>query len=194
LKNPFNNNKQKIYSRLDSDITQSTPEITLDTVRIDTENINTSDEHRESISIIQNPNEEQNTMLPMIEVMKVALIFCPVWFFANYTFNLSLSYTTVSSNTILSSTSGLFTLILGAITKTDKFTIMKLLSVALSFGGVVLVTLVDTNKSGTNSLFGDLLAIASAIGYAMYAILLKKKIPNEKISAYANVFWICRII
>jgi len=102
------------------------------------------------------------------------------WFFANYTYNLSLSKTSVSSNTILSSTSGLFTLILGAITKTDKFSILKLFSVAMSFGGVVLVTLVDTKNSGTNSMFGDFLALASAVGYAMYAILLKMKIPNEK--------------
>lgn len=38
--------------------------------------------------------------------------FCPLWFFANYFFNLSLGQTTVSSTTILSSSSGVFTLCL----------------------------------------------------------------------------------
>ncbi|KAM5563133.1 hypothetical protein ABKV19_018021 [Rosa sericea] len=42
-------------------------------------------------------------------VAKVSLLISPFWFFAQLTFNLSLKYTTVTSNTILSSASSLFT-------------------------------------------------------------------------------------
>lgn len=39
------------------------------------------------------------------QIARTSLIFCPVWFAANYSYNKSLSLTSVSSNTILSSTS-----------------------------------------------------------------------------------------
>jgi hypothetical protein len=42
----------------------------------------------------------------MTQVARAALVFCLIWFTANYTFDLSLLFTTVSSNTIISSTSG----------------------------------------------------------------------------------------
>lgn len=58
--------------------------------------------------------------------MKAALIVCPVWFLANLAYNSSLNYTSVTSNTILSVTSGLFTYMLGVLTKTEDFTIFKL--------------------------------------------------------------------
>lgn len=48
------------------------------------------------------------------QVMNISIIFCPIWFLANYCFNEALSLTSVSSNTILSSTSSLFTLLIGA--------------------------------------------------------------------------------
>lgn len=67
--------------------------------------------------------------LSLKAIIRTALVFSVLWFIANYTYSLSLDETTVSSNTILSSTSGFFTLILGAIfpgTATDRFTPSKL--------------------------------------------------------------------
>ncbi|KAF9604821.1 hypothetical protein IFM89_010362 [Coptis chinensis] len=46
---------------------------------------------------------------------KVSLLICPFWFLAQLTFNLSLKYTTVTSNTILSTASSLFTFFLALI-------------------------------------------------------------------------------
>lgn len=48
------------------------------------------------------PEDKLNTR----ETIRLSLIFCIVWFIANYTTNASLAYTTVGSSTILSSTSG----------------------------------------------------------------------------------------
>jgi hypothetical protein len=48
--------------------------------------------------------------LTVKETARYSLIFGAIWFAQNYTFNASLSMTSVSSNTILSSTSSLFTM------------------------------------------------------------------------------------
>jgi solute carrier family 35 protein F5 len=48
------------------------------------------------------------------EVFRHSIVFCPIWFTMNYLFNLSLDKTSVASNTIMSSTSSLFTLAFSA--------------------------------------------------------------------------------
>ena len=63
---------------------------------------------------------------------RVALMFCPVWFMMNYTFNASLQLTSVSSNTILSSISAPATFILCVIILREKFTYMNALGTALT--------------------------------------------------------------
>ena len=50
----------------------------------------------------------------------------PLWFAAQYTFNLSLSETTVTSNTILASTSSLFTYGLSCCLLLEAFLLSKL--------------------------------------------------------------------
>lgn len=63
------------------------------------------------------------------ETASIALMFCAVWFAANVTINAALAQTSVSSVTILSSLSGLFTLVLGALFKIETFNLVKLLAV-----------------------------------------------------------------
>ncbi|KAI3712732.1 hypothetical protein L1987_71297 [Smallanthus sonchifolius] len=53
---------------------------------------------------------------------KVSLLICPFWFLAQLSFNLSLKYTTVTSNTILSSSSSLFTFLVSLVFLGEKFT------------------------------------------------------------------------
>jgi len=123
--------------------------------------------------------EEPLKKLTLRETFRLSLLFCPLWFIDNYTFNLSLTMTSVSSNTILSSTSGLFTLIVSALLKVEKFSFFKLVGVLVSFGGVIAVSLSDERESGRENLWGDLLAIFSAITYAFYVTLFKKCVKNE---------------
>ena len=59
------------------------------------------------------------------------------------TINAALAHTSVSSVTILSSLSGLFTLIIGAIFGIERFNAVRLLAVAASIIGVVLVSKAD---------------------------------------------------
>lgn len=119
-----------------------------------------------------------------LQVAKVSLLICPFWFFAQLTFNLSLKYTTVTSNTILSSTSSLFTFFVSVGFLGERFTYIKLISVLLCMGGTVVVGLADSesgvNAIATNPVFGDFLALLSACLYAVYITLIRKKLPDER--------------
>ncbi|CAO3569948.1 unnamed protein product [Mortierella alpina] len=109
-----------------------------------------------------------------------------LWFAANWATNASLAYTTVASSTILASMSGFFTLAIGAILKTETFSTLKLIAVCGSVLGVALVSQSDRGGSPSNEqsaptapLFGDFLALMSALFYGCYTVLLKVRIQNE---------------
>ncbi|KAJ0053322.1 hypothetical protein Pint_01567 [Pistacia integerrima] len=118
-------------------------------------------------------------------VAKVSLLICPFWFLAQLTFNLSLKYTTVTSNTILSSASSLFTFLVSLAFLGEKFTWVKLISVLLCMAGTIIVSLGDSESStslgatASNPLLGDILALVSAGLYAVYITLIRKKLPDD---------------
>ncbi|ELK31883.1 Solute carrier family 35 member F5 [Myotis davidii] len=116
--------------------------------------------------------KEQESILKAVgkltatQVAKISFFFCFVWFLANLSYQEALSDTQVAIVNILSSTSGLFTLILAAVFPSnsgDRFTLSKLLAVILSIGGVVLVNLSGSEKSaGRNTIVPAPLAPAAA--------------------------------
>lgn len=109
----------------------------------------------------------------LFQTSGAALKFCPLWFFANYFFNISLNMTSISSNTILTSTSGIFTLVFSIIFLNTPSTTLKWLAVIISFGGVVCIGLSE-EKSGSDSLIGDVFALFGAMLYAAYSVCLKR--------------------
>jgi len=101
--------------------------------------------------------------------------------------------------TILTSTSSFWTLLVGALTRTEKFTWRKLFGVAMSFAGILLISKVDLSartdagadaapqaatimkredtfpeKPAAELAVGDALALFSAILYGIYTVTLKK--------------------
>lgn len=117
---------------------------------------------------------------------KVSLHICPFWFLAQLTFNLSLKYTTVTSNTILSSSSSLFTFLVSLAFLGERFTCVKLASVLLCMAGTIIVSLGDSKKSNSslkaiasNPVLGDIFALLSAALYAVYITLIRKKLSND---------------
>lgn len=116
-------------------------------------------------------------------VAKVSLFICPFWFLAQLTFNLSLKYTTVTSNTILSSSSSLFTFLVSLVFLGEVFTWVKLFSVLLCMGGTIIVSLGDSksgsSKVASNPILGDILSLVSAAMYAVYITLIRKKLPDD---------------
>ncbi|CAO3594811.1 unnamed protein product [Absidia cylindrospora] len=122
--------------------------------------------------------------IPLRDTIQLSAWFCILWFFANYCTNASLAYTTVGSSTILSSMSGLFTLGFGVLVKVEQFNWIKMFAVGVSFIGVVLVSWSDqlttmATHDVHNKLVGDLLALAGAMFYGIYTVLLKLRIGEE---------------
>ncbi|KAF9569676.1 hypothetical protein CPC08DRAFT_677317 [Agrocybe pediades] len=124
------------------------------------------------------------------ETAHLALSFCLIWFIANWSVNASLRYTSVASATILSSMSGFFTLAIGSVFRVEKLSLIKIGAVTTSFVGVALVSMSDSQakQPGQTSIghafnmvvvFGDFLALISALFYAMYVTLLKVRIKSE---------------
>ncbi|KAM7345601.1 solute carrier family 35 member F5 [Cochliomyia hominivorax] len=112
---------------------------------------------------------------------KTALMFCILWFLANYLFQVSLEMTETAVVTLLSSSSSLFTLALAAFFPSasgDKFTITKVIAVAMNIGGVVTITISDIHD--TNFSRGALLALFSAFFYAAYLVFVKRKSDTEE--------------
>lgn len=78
--------------------------------------------------------------LSVDRIAKVSLTFCLLWFAANYTFQAALAQTETGVVTVLSSSSSIFTLLLSAIfpsSLSDRFTISKLVAIAISMCGLV---------------------------------------------------------
>ncbi|XP_036213865.2 solute carrier family 35 member F5 isoform X1 [Bactrocera oleae] len=112
---------------------------------------------------------------------KTALLFCVLWFVANYFFQLSLELGETAMVTLLSSSSTLFTLVLAAFFPSavgDKFTVTKIIAVAMNMGGIVTVTISDIHDARFSR--GALLALFSAFFYAAYLVFVKRKSDTEE--------------
>ena len=129
--------------------------------------------------------------LSVRETGYLALEFCLLWFFANFTLSMGLEYTTVGSSTVLTATSGVFTLVFGVISKVERFTLTKLFGVFISLAGITMISLIDVSEDGDKHrgsfpgktpakiALGDVLSLASAVLYGVYSVLMKKRIGSE---------------
>jgi solute carrier family 35, member F5 len=134
---------------------------------------------------------------------RIAAWIAPVWFSANLCYNASLRTTSVTSSTIISCTSSLWTLLLSALFAREKLTWRKAVGVALCVAGGTVVGLVDTSdrsssssnsSSSSRSLLGDLLAVASAALYGVYSTLLAVHVPDDTSMAMPLLFGYLGII
>lgn len=119
------------------------------------------------------------------DVFRVSSILCPVFFVLNYFFNLSLTMTSVSSNTIISSTSCLFVLFLSKVFVGKNVKRLNLFGCLVTITGAALIAFRDTHHDDSatdedSNLLGDIFVLLSAFFYGLYAILLELKVgPDE---------------
>ncbi|GJJ09516.1 hypothetical protein Clacol_003739 [Clathrus columnatus] len=141
--------------------------------------VDTSDIREEHNNLFRS---NDSSPLSTRETARLACSFCFLWFIANWSVNAALDYVSVGSTTILSSTSGFITLVLGYSLGVETMTATKIITVATSFVGVLLVCLSDNSQSGTSPsrpILGDFLAVLSALFYALYVLLLKLRVKEE---------------
>eukprot|EP01127_Copromyxa_protea_P000041 TRINITY_DN10036_c0_g1_i2.p1 TRINITY_DN10036_c0_g1~~TRINITY_DN10036_c0_g1_i2.p1 ORF type:complete len:367 (-),score=58.49 TRINITY_DN10036_c0_g1_i2:23-1123(-) len=146
---------------------------------------NPTSRKEEETVVLEQEETDKEPELPTATWRETALIsavFCPIWFLANYTFNLSLSLTSVSSNTIISTTSSFFSLVLGALVGIEQLSFVKVLAIGICIGGVSLVSITDNEDQGTQPLMGDGLALASAMAYGVYTVYLRKSTDGKEVS------------
>ncbi|EPS32521.1 hypothetical protein POX_d05319 [Penicillium oxalicum] len=158
------------------------------------------DDERENQNSHYTPSKvpEEGEKLGLRATAKLSLEFCLLWFVANYFAMACLQYTTVGSTTILTSTSGVWTLIFGAMLGVERFTLRKLVGVIASLVGIILISRVDlsttdagdaTSVQGGGSTFphktpteiavGDAMAAFSSVMYGVYTIVMKKQVGDE---------------
>ncbi|VVB10720.1 unnamed protein product [Arabis nemorensis] len=123
------------------------------------------------------------------QIAMYGLYLAPIWFVTEYLSNAALARTSVASTTVLSSTSGLFTLFIGAFLGQDTLNLSKVVAVFVSMAGVVMTTLgktwaadesqLNSSLNGERSLMGDLFGLLSAVSYGLFTVLLKKFAGEE---------------
>ncbi|XP_078473409.1 solute carrier family 35 member F5-like isoform X4 [Lampetra planeri] len=125
-----------------------------------------------------------NRKLSVAQVAKLSFSFCFVWFLANFSYQQALAYTHVAIVNIISSTSGLFTLVLAAFlpsSSNDRFSLSKLLAVLLSIGGVLLVSLSTVASSSAEAVMaGSIWSLLGALLYATYLVLLQRSVGGDR--------------
>ncbi|KAM7258984.1 hypothetical protein ACFE04_014725 [Oxalis oulophora] len=139
------------------------------------------------------------------EIATFGFYIAPIWFLVEYFSNAALAHTSVASTTVLSSTSGLFTLFIGVFLGQDSLNIAKLLAVFVSITGVLMTTLGNTwaaneslsnaSPNGEHSLVGDIFGLLSAVSHGLFTVLLKKfageegqKADMQKLFGYIGLF------
>lgn len=132
-----------------------------------------------------------NEKLNFRETLMLSLEFTVLWVLANYFAAACLEHTSVSSVTILTSTSSMWTLLFGALSGVESFSVRKLMGVLASLTGIILISMVDLSgdsdenrgsfphKSTTQIAIGDTMAFVSAIIYGIYVTVMKKRVGNE---------------
>ncbi|ODV86704.1 hypothetical protein CANARDRAFT_174765 [[Candida] arabinofermentans NRRL YB-2248] len=149
-------------------------------------NENNSNQHQrmrnEAEVVIHTPTMQLSTKQILILSCQAALIY-----YANAACaTTSLKYTSASNQTILATTSSLFTLTVGSLVGVESFSIAKLASIMVSISGILMITMSDKESSTVdllnelkNPLLGDLLSITAAFSYSCYLVLLRLRMGEE---------------
>lgn len=112
--------------------------------------------------------------------MSIAAIIFPVWIMSQLTYNAGVARTSITSSTVASSTSVIWTYLASVFYLRESGTRRKVLGVALCFVGNCILVVPDmTHKSHEQAGVGTLLCIASAIGYAAYTTMIKLWVTED---------------
>jgi len=140
------------------------------------------------------------------ETILVALTISPFWFLSNYFYNLSLSWTSVTSSTVCSSTGSVFTFLIGLKFGDEIFSWYAVVGVLLAVFGSAYTAFGDAAgdqaDAGTcdNAVaadaepddglraLGDATGLAAALGYGIYCTLIRVRVPSDGSMSTALVF------
>jgi len=113
---------------------------------------------------------------------RLSAFIAPLWFTSHFVYNASLNLTSMTSSTIVSCTSSMFTFGFSVMIIKEQFSCWKLVGVLVCMMGNVLTVFKDqpSSKSVQSSpLTGDVFALAGAILYGFYTTMLRKLNPGS---------------
>jgi solute carrier family 35 protein F5 len=119
---------------------------------------------------------------------KAGAIVCPLWFLAQGSYNWALAGTSVSSSTILSTSSCVFTFGLSLLILKEPFSWLKLAGVLVTVAGAAMVSVSDASSSSRNTWWGDALSLFSALMYGIYTTAIRKVLPEDGSVSVAAFF------
>ncbi|KAJ7966302.1 EamA-like transporter family [Quillaja saponaria] len=166
-------------------------------------------EREEGKPLLVNKEEDKPCLLAQSceqsswKIVKCGLCLAPIWFMTEYLSNLALANTSVASTTVVTSTSGFFTLFFGVLLGQDSVNISKAVAVFISMAGVAMTAVGKTwaaderlslSETRNHSITGDIFGLLSAVLYGLFTVLLKKsagsgdKVDVQKIFGYIGLF------
>jgi len=116
--------------------------------------------------------------------VRVAIKIAPVWFIANWAYNASLAYTSITSSTVLASTGSLFTFFFAVLCGDESFTCFKLLGVLLGVTGSVLTGWHDVSSSSSS----DSLPTEDAVNPSILCVAGPSGTPHHIDLSQADAF------
>lgn len=134
--------------------------------------------------IYESKYDNEPVQLSKREVLVLSFQISVIYLLYNMAALSCLKYTSASNQTVLSSTTSIFTLIIGSYLKIDSFSVRKVICTCVSFIGVLLVNFSQSKSTHTdetnhlvpkNPRLGNFLAICGALMYAFYLIIMKVK-------------------
>lgn len=122
-----------------------------------------------------------------------------IWLCSQFVFNISLLHTSVATNTVLSSTSSIFTFVFSLFICHDPFRWRTFCAALLSCLGCAMVAKEAPQNlqadAVTTSSFGDTLALTSAALFALASVLLRRWAPQEiDMTSYLGVNGLLSIV
>lgn len=137
---------------------------------------------------LQKAEDTKKKEISWLEKTKLSAPFAVTYFGANYFNSAAFSLTYLSSATILSNASGLFSLIIGRLMQVEELSIFKFISVILTFLGVILLKVFEAQTEGAsvpNPVRGNIYALIASFLYGCYSNYIKKVVgegDNELVS------------
>lgn len=130
------------------------------------------DNEKETIPNIDNTEKSLSKPFGFWTTCKIAIPFFVLHFVSQYSCNYAYANSSVGSITILLTSSGLFTWLIGVILGLEGASIMKFVSVLVTGGGIFALGWKEFNVDHAN-FNGNMAALLSAFTYGAYSIYLK---------------------
>jgi solute carrier family 35, member F5 len=129
--------------------------------------------------------------LNTVQTLRAAAFVVTPWFLAQYTYNASLRFTSITSNTVISTSSSLYTFLFGLAFLGEKFTWGKMAALLGVLGGAAVTCIGDHMNGGdefSDTLWGDAVCLLSALLYGAYTTALRKCVPDDDACSMTLLF------